>query len=112
MYHDKFQFILVVHPDEIKNTAKLLGDACNKVCFISSFDYDLDDPTKPTMIVRLGFNGKRTLQNVEQWLVSIFGKNIKDKILSIKVLDGDVVERKVPDNYFRDRLRAKYGYFF
>ena len=112
MHHNKFEFVVVLHPDEIKNFTKLLEDHCKKVCSNWSFDYDHDEPTKSTLTVKLGFNEKKTLQDVEQWLVSIFGKNIKDKILSVKMMDGQVFERKAPDDYFMRRLRGKYGYYF
>ena len=109
MQHNKFEFVVVLHPDEIKYFTELLKDDCKKVCSNWSFDYDHDGPTKTTLTVKLGFNEKKTLQDVEQWLVSIFGK---DKILSLTVLNRDVFERKAPDDYFMRRLRGKYGYYF
>ena len=109
MQHNKFEFVVVLHPDEIKYFTELLEDDCKKVCSNWSFDYDDDEPTKSTMTVKLGLNERRTLQYVEQWLVSIFGK---DKILSLAVLNRDVFERKAPDDYFMSKLRGKYDYYF
>ena len=112
MQHNKFEFVIVLHPDEIKDVDNLLENDCKKICSSWGFDYDHDGPTKTRITVRLAFNERRTLRDVERWLVSIFGKNIKDKILSVKVLDGDVYVRKAPDDYFRRKLRGKYGYYF
>ena len=112
MQHNKFEFVLVLHPDEIKDVDNLLENHCKKICSYWGFDCDDNGPTKTTMTVKLLFNARRTLRDVEQWLVSIFGKNIKDKTLSVKPLDGQVFKRKAPDDYFRRRLRGKYGYYF
>ena len=112
MQHNKFEFVIVLHPSEIKDFDNLLENDCKKICSYWGFDYDHDGPAKTTMTVKLVFKERRTLQNVERWLVSIFGKNIKDKILSIVMVDGQAFERKAPDDYFRRRLRGKYGYYF
>ena len=112
MQHTKFEFVIVLHPNEIKDFTNLLENHCKKICSYWGCDYDHDGPTKTTLTVKLGFNERRTLQNVEQWLVSIFGKNIKDKNLSVKMSDGDWFARKVPEDYFMRRLRGKYGYYY
>ena len=112
MQHNKFEFVIVLHPREIKDFTKLLEDDSKKICSYWGCDFVHDGPTKTTMTVKLVFNLNRTVQDVERWLVSIFGKNIKDKILSIKMVDGQAFERRSPDDYFMRRLRGKYGYYF
>ena len=86
MQHNNFEFVIVLHPDEIKDFDNLLKNHCKKICSYWGCDYDHDGPAKTTLRVKLVFNERRTLQNVEQWLVSIFG-NIKDKNLSVKMVD-------------------------
>ena len=107
MYHNKFEFVVVLHPNEIKNFTKLLEDHCKKVCSNWGCDYDHDGPSKTTLTVKLGFDVKRTLQDVERWLESIFG-NIKEKKISVKMVDVHCFERRAPDDYFIRKLRGKY----
>ena len=111
MQHNKFEFVIVLHPDEIKDFDNLLEVDCKKICSYWGWDLVHDGPEKTTMTVKLVFKERRTLRDVEQWLVSIFG-NIKDKNLSVKMVDGHWFKRKAPDDYFRRRLRGKYGYYF
>ena len=111
MAHDKFEFVIVLHPDEIKDFTKLLEVHCKKICSYWGCDFVHDGPTKSTLTVKLKFKLRQTLRDVERWLVSIFG-NIKDKNLSVKMVDALSFGRKAPDDYFRRRLRGKYGYYF
>ena len=110
MHHNKFEFVIVLHPDEIKDFTKLLEDHCKKICSYWGCDFVHDGPTKTTLTVKLGFDLRRTLQDVERWLVSIFG-NIADKNLSVKMVDAHSFARRLPDDYFIRRLRGKYGWY-
>ena len=85
MEYKKFEFVIVLRPDEIEDFTQLLKDNCKEKCIYWGID---DGPTKTTLTVKLSFYEWRTLRNVERWLASMF-PNMKDKILSVKIADRD-----------------------
>ena len=103
---NRFELNITQHPDEIKDFATLLEDGCKGICSYWCFDYLKHGPTKTTLTVRLGFLTNRTLEAVEQWLVSIFG-NIKDKNLSVK----RVYQDPFAHDYFMRKVYGKQGLY-
>ena len=105
----RFEFIIVLHPDKIKDFTDLLESHCQKDCYSWSWDFVHDEPTKTTLTGKLRFEVKRTLCDVKLWFVSIFGNTLCEH-LSVKMVDGHTYERKSPPDFLKCKVYKKYGW--
>ena len=105
----RFEFIIVLHPDKIKDFTDLLESHCKQKCYSWSWDFVYDGPTKTTLTGKLRFEVKRTLCDVKLWFVSIFGNTLCEH-LSVKMVDGHTYERKSPPDFLKCKVYKKYGW--
>ena len=109
MLHTKFEFVIVLHRNEIKDFTDLLESHCKEICSYWGWDFVHDGPTKTTLTGKLAFELRRTLHDVKQWLVSIFGNTLCEN-LSVKMVDAHTFARRPPPDFLKCKLYKKYGW--
>ena len=122
MAYTNFEFVIVLPRNKLKDFTDLLESPCKEMCsywgwdFVhdeptkTPWDFVDDEPTKTTMTGKLTFEVKRTVCDVKQWLVSIFGNTVC-KDLSVKMVDAHTFPRsRPPPDFLKCKLYKKYGW--
>ena len=114
MAQSEFKFINVLHPNEVKDFEALFTSRCNQECRSWFWDLVHDEPEKTTVKGKLTFEKNRTLREVKQWFVSIFGNTLCEH-LSVEMVDGRDdgmygLLHKPPPDFLKCKLYKKYGW--
>ena len=115
MAQTRFKFTNVLHPNEVKAFEALFISHCNHnaECGSWSWSQSNDGREKTTVEGKMWFKVERSLRDVKQWLVSIFGNTLCEH-LSVEMVNGHEIDPtgfyKPPPDFLKCKLYKKYGW--